>query len=259
MVVKLSNTSSSEFKINWYVVSAVISSIAVIIFYVYNFFHKLGYGLSDDPSDWASFSDYIGGILGPFLSFLSLVLLIRSLDLQRAANYELREQIRNTELNEKIKSFESHLFNMINLQSQFLEAFHLRLYRNGQEHNFKGPHAIIELEYIINLISDAQVGNEFISEYLDEVDQVDKIYTSLRSFYIMIKVINDKLSDENGFSSKLRKEYYTTVINYTDFSLLRLIMMGIQFIDCYPVEYLKENTEFKSTIEELGLSYNLYK
>ncbi|WP_187984671.1 hypothetical protein [Vibrio metschnikovii] len=242
----------------WYIVSALVAALITIVAYAYNFFYKLGYGLSNETSVWANFSSYVGGILGPILSFLSLVLLIRSLDLQRAANNELREQIRKTDLNERHKSFENHLFNMISLQSQFLDSFHLYLYHDGQQLKFDGAHAIIKLEFIVCAITEAQVDDSFISEYIEEIDQLDKIYSSLRSFHIMIKAIDEKLSDANGFNSTLRMEYYKTIINYTDFSLLRLIMMGAQFMDCYPVDYLKNNKEFKSTIEGLGLSFNLY-
>lgn len=241
-----------------WVIATLTVCLGTLYFYYWHFTIKLGMGLSEQTSDWAAFADFTGGVLGPILSFISLIFLVHSLNLQRKSNLDLRKQIQDNEMNEKVKSFETHLFNMINSQSHLLESFALSISKLGLETTFTGANAIIELENEVELITLIGVDDEFISEYLDDIDQMDKIFSATRTFYIMIKLIEDRLSDEHGFSKLIRDEYYVTVINYTDFALIRLIMMSIQFFDFNSTSYLKNNAEFSEKVHELGLSYELY-
>ncbi|AVH32358.1 hypothetical protein AL475_11055 [Vibrio fluvialis] len=242
----------------WVLLAAFISSMGVVFSYYYHFHLTLHYPISQKPEEWAQFASFIGGLLGPILTFFSLIFLVHSLNLQRKANIDLSNQIARNEKNEKLKSFETHLFNMINAQSTQLELFSLEIYKLGTPYQYQGAKAIIELENEIEAISEVQVTDVFISEYLEEVDSLDKIYSSIRAFSLMIKLICDKLSDENGFTLMDRREYYSTVLSYTDFALIRLILMSIQFLDCHPSASLKGNDEFKEQALELGLSFELY-
>lgn len=52
---------------------AIITIAAPIYFYVKDF-HSLP--RSKNPTDWASFGDYLGGLLGPIISFLTLIVTI---------------------------------------------------------------------------------------------------------------------------------------------------------------------------------------
>jgi hypothetical protein len=79
-----------------------------------------------------------------------------------------------------------------------------------------------------------------------------------RTFYNMVKLISEKLSDTNGFAVEDRRSHFLTLINFTDFSLLRLIMMSVQFIECHPSSYLKDNLEFTLVLKEVNLNYELY-
>ncbi|MFL7025025.1 hypothetical protein [Enterovibrio norvegicus] len=241
-----------------WVIATLTICLGTLYFYYWHFTIKLGMGLSEKTSDWAAFADFTGGVLGPILSFISLIFLVHSLNLQRKSNLDLRKQIRDNEINEKVKSFETHLFNMINSQSQLLESFSLLIPKLGVGNTFTGVNAIIELENELELIALVGVDDEFITDYLEDVDQMDKIFSATRVFYIMIKLIEDRLSDKNGFNKDIRCEYYVTVINYTDFALIRLIMMSIQFFNYHSTSYLKNNIEFSDKIHDLGLSYSIY-
>jgi hypothetical protein len=74
----------------------------------------------------------------------------------------------------------------------------------------------------------------------------------------MVMMISEKLSDAEGFKFEDRKAHFLTLVNFTDFSQLRLIMVCVQFMDYQSTEYLKSSHELKSVIEELGLGYELY-
>lgn len=63
-------------------------------------------GFSDSKSDWGTFGDYVGGVLNPILSFISIVMLINSINLQREANNSLIEDSKRQSKLEDKRSFE---------------------------------------------------------------------------------------------------------------------------------------------------------
>lgn len=79
--------------LNKYIISAAAIIALVVASYVINFYFLLGYGVSQETSTWAEFGDFFGGVLNPVLSFLALVLLIKSLSLQNEANASLRKEL----------------------------------------------------------------------------------------------------------------------------------------------------------------------
>jgi len=50
-----------------------LASLGAVLAYVYRFGIRLRYEVSDQPLNWAAFGDYLGGVLGPLLSFLAFV------------------------------------------------------------------------------------------------------------------------------------------------------------------------------------------
>jgi uncharacterized membrane protein len=68
-------------KMAWIVVSALITLVVVYSLYCFNFFTEFGF--SKNTTDWGTFGDYVGGILNPIFSFLTLVALLLTLNLQR--------------------------------------------------------------------------------------------------------------------------------------------------------------------------------
>lgn len=71
-------------------------------------------------------------------------------------------------------------------------------------------------------------------------------------------MISDKLSDSHGFDYEDRRSHILTLVNFTDFSLLRLIMISLQFMEYHSTEYLRENKDFNEVLKEVGIDYNLY-
>jgi len=244
--------------INRYAVAATLLLVTVGASYLFHFFHKLGYGLSDDPAVWGQLGDYFGGILNPMLSFLSLVLLIKSLTLQNQANQDLRKEINYARKSERLRSFETQLFNMIDSQRSFLDNFKIEFKENGTPVKKYGTDAIIKIENDIEHIRIESPDIDHATKYLDSIDSTDQIFGATRVFYNMVKMISEKLSDSNGFSLEDRRSHYLTLINFTDFSLLRLVMMSAQFMEYPSITYLKNNNEFNLVLNETGMSYELY-
>ncbi|MUK93481.1 hypothetical protein GNP80_13675 [Aliivibrio fischeri] len=242
-----------------YIVFAIISMLAVFLSYIFHFYFSLGYKLSNDPSVWAQLGDYSGGLLNPILSFISLVLLIKSLNLQRETNIDLQDELKNNKKNEKLKSFETYFFNMINSQIVAFNSFKIVISIDGVTTIKTSTDAVIAIEdEVAKIRADFPNDNEKVLEFLNDLDYNDQLFSITRSFYIIVKMTEDKLSDENGFNSELRKQHILTLINFTEFALLRLIMLNMQFMTLPSVEYLKGSTDFKDVLKDTNLSFNLY-
>ncbi|MGQ6484739.1 hypothetical protein ACUNEG_16170 [Serratia sp. IR-2025] len=54
-------------------ITIVVTAILIATLGLY--FYKFHHGLSNNPTDWASFGSYVGGVLGPIFSGLSLLVL----------------------------------------------------------------------------------------------------------------------------------------------------------------------------------------
>lgn len=244
--------------INRYTLVAVLLLFSVFASYLNHFYFKLGYVVSDDPAVWGQLGDYFGGLLNPTFSFLSLVLLIKSLSLQNQANQDLRSEIAATRKSERLRSFEMQLFNMIDSQRASLDTFKVEFDEGGELVTKYGSDAIIEIEDNVESLREKPDSFDAITLYLQDVDSTDQLFGVTRVFYNMVKMISEKLSDSNGFSFEDRRSNYLTLINFTDFTLLRLIMMSSQFMSYSSTEYLKSNDEFNAVLGEVGLSYELY-
>jgi gas vesicle protein len=88
--------------------------------------------LSIDPSDWASFGDFFGGTVGPFIGFASIVLLVETLKLQQRGLKEQREQLQQSakEVKEQnrilmLQSFEQSFFSWLKDYKEQIEELHV--------------------------------------------------------------------------------------------------------------------------------------
>jgi len=230
----------------------------VLISYFVNFYIILGYEISSDSSVWGTLGDYVGGILNPSLSFISIVLLIKSLTLQNEANLSLREELKNTERIERLRSFEILFFNMVESQRKLFDSFKIVCEDNDALREFIGSEAVIKIESDIDGIRMIGGGDDMIRCHIESLDHNDQIFGLLRAFYVTVMVISDKLSDQAGFGAEDRRSYYQTLINFTDFSFLRMVLINVQFMDYESSKYLRNLEEFKDVIRDLGLDQKKY-
>lgn len=243
-----------------YIVAACLAILLVALSYIIKFYLTLGYGISDNSAAWAELGEYFGGILGPILSFISLVLLIKSLGLQNQANASLREDLKNSEKTEAIRSFEALFFGVIESQKELFRSLKVEV---GDAPPRLGVEAVLLIEKTIEDLRESESGAATESspsarDFLEEVDSQDQIFGITRTFYIAVKLITDKLSDRRGFTNEDRKSHLLTLINFTDYAQLRLILICVQFMDFPSVAYLRGNEEFKQALDEVGLSLDLY-
>jgi len=245
-------------KTNGYILSAAALIVVVYLIYFLQFYVVLDYEVSDDAAVWGQLGDYVGGVLNPFFGFVTLVLLIKSLSLQNEANRSLRAELKNTEKTEKLRSFEVLFFSLINAQKNLFESFSLDFSEGGELIRLSGAEAVMKVEADVEEARKSGVDNEKIREYLDDIDKNDQMFGLFRSFYVIVKIIYERLSESEGFSSLERKVHFLSLVNLTEFSQLRMYMMYIQFMDYDSCEYMRTSLEFRNTVEEVGLGYELY-
>ncbi len=246
-------------KINRYIGVAAFLILVVYLAYFVNFYLILDYKVSNDSAIWGQLGGYAGGILSPLLSFVSIVLLIKSLSLQNEANNSLRKELKNNEKTEKIRSFETLFFNLVNSQKKLFESFKVDFIKGDELIQLLEIEAVMKIEDDIEEIREVRGGgDQEVKKYLEGLDKKDKIFGLSRAFYIIVMMTSEKLSDSEGFSEIERKTYFMSLVNFTDFAQLRLIMICVQFMDYESTKYIRSSMEFKKVIEDLGMSYELY-
>ncbi|CCN41195.1 conserved exported hypothetical protein [Vibrio nigripulchritudo FTn2] len=237
--------------LNRYSIAAIALMVAVVAAYVFQFYFNLGYEISDQPSDWVDFGDFFNGLVSPLLSFVSLVLLIQSLNLQNQANTELRAEVQLNHKNEQLRSFETYFFGLIEAQRASFGNFELK-FKEEDVRTLRGVCAIRALEDQIEAYRNRNAQDIEIEEMLEKLDQGEHIYNTIRVFYNIVKMITERLSDENQFDETIRANQFQTLISFTEFSQLRLVMICMQFMDYPSADYLKNNNEFMAVLTDLG-------
>lgn len=100
----------------------------VIVASVFGFyFYKFPDALNNQKADLGTLGDFVGGILNPLLSFLALIILLRTFSMQREELVIQREELKDTKEILKTQSqtqikqqFESTFFALLNVYNQIL-------------------------------------------------------------------------------------------------------------------------------------------
>lgn len=115
-------------KLKWCAYVGVLAAIFIIGAYVTNFSPEM----SKNPADWGVFGDYVGGLLNPAFSFLSLVALFATFTLQvrefRISANELKNSTNaliQQNLDQKTKNFESTFFQLLKLHNEVVNSIDL--------------------------------------------------------------------------------------------------------------------------------------
>ena len=243
---------------NKYIIFALASILITAGCYILHFSLKLNYPISNNTSSWAELGEFFGGILGPILSFISIVLLIQSLKLQNDTNESLQLELNENKKTEKLKSFETLFFNMVNSQAASFKLLKIEFIENNESKTAQGAGAVALIEESVQQHREQGKTEQEIGELLNNIDDEDQIYSATRIYYVIVKTVSEKLSDTHGFSKEIRIDYFTMLINFTDFPLLRLIMMSLQFMKNPQTDYLKNSPEFNEALKSVKLSYQLY-
>lgn len=240
---------------NKYIWGAIGAWVVVVFVYMAQFAVS---PISDSPDAWGQLGDYLGGVINPIFGFITIVLLIQSLKLQNQSNVNLINQINDSKKNEKSKNFENLFFNLIEVKRSYFTDFKVEFILEGDKKIFTRDVAVDKLESIIQSLKSVGKKDSEIKDFLDDVNKRNNIFSQIRCFYVIVRLIDERLIESEGFEKKDRISYYKLLINFTEFSHLRLVIMAMQFLDYESTKYLNKNIEFKQVLKELNLTINPY-
>lgn len=225
----------------------VLIIAAVWGFYYYNF--GVNGVLSSSGEVWGQFGDYVGGVVNPFLSFITIYLLVQSLSLQREANTTLINQIQSQERLESYKKFEVRFFSLIEAQEvNFNKLRIIAATDDGEESkntsNVRSINDVVELKSsdAVNFIDEklgvlvrGNTNDALISGWLDSLDVDDHFFSVARRFYLIVKLIDDKIPEEE------RDEQYEALLNLSDMKVLILLVILCQYYNWDNIKYIRES------------------
>ncbi len=185
-------------------------------------------GFPIDKGEWGTFGDFVGGVTNPILTFFTMIMLIKSINLQKDANdsilkqnshmYEVSERQKEMDV---LRSFESSFYSLAEVSRKEFES--LKIVGKNKK-SYASSEAVSYLEnYMINACkcNDA----ESLCTKFSELDTASSmaIYSAVRSFYILFKFTNESCPDEY-------KDRYYEIANYImPVKFLHLICLAYVF------------------------------
>lgn len=228
-----------------------IICLALIIIVLGVYCIKFGpwYLSTQDADVWGQFGDFMGGVLNPILSFISICLLIRSVTLQVQSNSTLKQEIKRQELLEDYKKFEVRFFCLIESQDSNYNKLRIVI-GNGADNDdeskgggtkeptlieYRSNNAITFIDDNLSILVRAGIEKKRIIAWLESLDVDDHFFSLVRRFYLLVKLIDDKVESEK------KAEQYELLINMTDEKLLTMIVILCEYFDWANVLYIKNS------------------
>lgn len=224
-------------------------TLIIIAWGLYSLKFGIGYLSTQNADVWGQFGDFMGGVLNPILSFISICLLIRSVTLQVQSNATLTQEIKRQELLEDYKKFEMRFFCLIESQESNYSKFRILIddradnddqHEHGATNNtviteYRANNAVTYIDDNLCLLVKAGVDDERIISWLECLDVDDQIFSLVRRFYLLVKLIDDKIDADK------QEEQYELLINLTDERLLTLVVIICSYFDWGNVTYIKNS------------------
>lgn len=222
------------------------------------YYYQFGRGssiLSEGKDIWGQFGDYFGGVLNPILSFISILLLIKSVRMQLTANECLINETKRQEVLDKRKSFEFQFYNLIEAQKSGFDDFSLIFPSPNGDVEIKKVNAINKLEQLIKTSVHRGITGAALATVIESLDDKsdDKMFSFARRFYLAVKLVDNEIITENGFDAQDKIMYIETLVNLSDFAMVRLICIIITYLSWPNVDYLKDSPEMRKVIDSTGL------
>ncbi|MDC5297797.1 hypothetical protein OHW83_07970 [Acinetobacter baumannii] len=211
--------------------------------------------LARQPDIWGQMGDFFGGVMNPLLTFLTVILLISSINHQSSANEALVSQIKMMEKNEKLKTFENLFFHLVQSQQNLYSKFKITIVKENEKYDIFTIQAVDKIETFFQEEKEHK-GYEELKNIYKQLDKNYGIYDLLRAFSVVVNLIKDQLSDKNGFKSSDRIFYYEKLINLTEFANLRLICTALQFQNKTGAGLKLQDEEFQKVCQKLNFKVN---
>ncbi|EOI3539354.1 hypothetical protein QLY38_03650 [Cronobacter sakazakii] len=198
-------------------------------------------GFPIDKSEWGTFGDFVGGVTNPILTFFTMLMLIKSINLQKDANDSIIKQ--NTHMHEvserqkemdDLRSFESSFYSLAEVSRKEFDALKI-IGRNKKF--YIAADAVVYLEgYMISSCryQNAEALRSQFSRF--DTDSCMAIFSAVRSFYILFKFTNESCPEKY-------KDRYYEIANY---------IMPIKFLHLVCLAYVFGDWKISKDFEKYG-------
>jgi Putative phage abortive infection protein len=116
---------------HWLPVFLLVAAVLLVSIYVV-VFHALPW--TSDPSAWGSFGDYIGGLLNPVASTLTLIIAIKVWAQQRQELEETKQALKDQAETAQANRREQRFFDLMQVYQQTLDSFQDTAQRGDTRH-----------------------------------------------------------------------------------------------------------------------------
>lgn len=218
-----------------YILLATASCILLILgSYVGWFFFHLERNVSSSGEQWGQFGDFVGGILNPLLSFMTICILIKT-SLAQEKQTEILDK------REKNKRFDDRFYAMV---TQLKQSFDNLSFNFGTNFKWDGVK-------LIKLMEDTLFNGKDMT-HLQTPQYRNAIFPVVRQFYLLLKMIKDEFNKGNIDEQEL-SDYYVWLINCTDYNLLRFVIFSSCYYDSVKAsQYIVNTIDFISELRKLG-------
>jgi hypothetical protein len=127
---------------HWLPVFLLVAAVMLVSIYAI-VFHALPW--TSDPSAWGSFGDYMGGLLNPFVSTLTLIIAIKVWAQQRAELKATKDALEDQATTAKANRCEQRFFDLMQVYQQTLDSFYWVVSKNNSAIPQQGKSAMQEL------------------------------------------------------------------------------------------------------------------
>ncbi|MFJ7798597.1 hypothetical protein [Pseudomonas sp. NPDC096950] len=199
-------------------IAILISTLLCILYFIYFYFAKE----EINAGSLGTLGDFIGGNINPILTFISTILLIETLSLQRKATTAAEESaedakrtVREQGLLIKTQIFESSFFNLINLCLE--DCKNSKITKHKQ--SFYGSRAISLIEE--SFISRKKKG-ESPNDIIENLEDLygDIIYSTIKSFSTAFGFINESAPEGK------QEQYVSLATKLTPLPVLYIICIA---------------------------------
>lgn len=219
-------------------IATALCILSIACSYIGWFYFHLERDFSPSGEQWGQFGDFFGGILNPLLSFMTICILIRSSIYQEKQN-------RLAEKREKSKRFDDRFYGMVTQLKHSVESF---------KFNF-GPTVKWDFDGFFKYMENSFFDSDDLSG-LNSPRFKEAIFTVLRQFYLILKVINVE-HEKGNINDEEIKEYYLLLMNSTEYRTLRFIAFNAYYYES--ISACKYITGCNGFIHELrSIGFGLY-
>ncbi|MDM3390904.1 hypothetical protein OGV29_19210 [Citrobacter sp. Cb013] len=194
--------------------------------------------LSKQTEVWGQFGDYVGGVVNPILSFVTIYLLIHSLGLQRESNDNLINEIKRQEKLEEYKKFEFRFFRLLESQESSFSRFKINIDQSadGTVQSLNGATAVTFIVNNLSIFVKGKIEKDRVVEWLNGIEDDGAYFSLARRFYLILKLI-----DENTSSEDEREEMYEALLNLTDIKNISMIAILTIYYDWDAIKYIRDS------------------